>query len=661
MKHSDSTSQQQFLQVIDRDLAEQRFHAALRLNPLGAERCALADCWGRILASDVTAPIDVPSFDRSNLDGFAVRAADTVGAAEETPVRLRLTGEELPTAVVPKQMVCSNHATPIATGAMVPRGADAVVMIEHTELETGEVLVGRSVTPGSGISFAGTDMGAGEVVLRQGTRLTSRETGVLAAIGVDQVLVWRKPRVAIVSTGDEIISPGEPMQPGMVFDSNSQILADAVRELGGLPLRLGIVKDSEVELERIVDQALAEADIVLLSGGTSKGAGDLSYRVISRRNDPGIVAHGVALKPGKPICLAVSQQKPIVILPGFPTSAIFTFHEFVAPVILRLAGASHAGGGERTARMAVKVNSEVGRTEYLLVGLVSQSDSLPGARDTQGARPLQASFDEPNLVAYPMGKGSGSVTTFSRADGFVTIDRHEEIVEQDQLVKVRLLGRELELAELVTIGSHCVGVDLLLGKLQLAGFASKFLAVGSQGGLAAASRGECDVAGIHLFDAKSQSYNVTFVPPNVRLVPGYRRQQGILFRRGDARFEGKSCELAVAAALADPMCVLVNRNAGSGTRVLIDQLLGGQRPEGYAVQPRSHNAVAAAVAQQRADWGVAIERVARQLELGFLPLATEAYDFLIPENRMTRPAVQQFLAILADPETRQDLAHLQLF
>ena len=243
------------------------------------------------------------------------------------------------------------------------------LMVEHSDVEGQTVLVRRAVTPGFGVSFAGTDIAAGETVLRRGELLTSRETGVLAAIGVDRVSVWRKPVVGILSTGDEIIEPGEPMRPGQVYDSNARVLADAVRELGAEPRLLGIVSDDMAQLRERVGAALADCDVLLLSGGTSKGTGDLSYRVVSELLNPGIVAHGVALKPGKPICLAATGGKPVVILPGFPTSAIFTFHEFVAPVIRELGGQPRQTRATVKARLAVKVNSEIGRTEYLLVGL----------------------------------------------------------------------------------------------------------------------------------------------------------------------------------------------------------------------------------------------------------------------------------------------------
>jgi putative molybdopterin biosynthesis protein len=521
---------------------------------------------------------------------------------------------------------------------MVPRGADAVMMVEYAETRDSELRISRAVTAGSGISFAGTDITAGETVLRQGTLLTSRDTGVLAAIGVAKVNVWRKPIVAILSTGDEIIAPGEPMQPPKVYDSNAQVLADAVQELGGAPMRLGITHDDVAALRERLRHALEVADVVLLSGGTSKGAGDVSYRVVAELNDPGIVAHGVALKPGKPICLAASKSRSVVVLPGFPTSAIFTFHEFVAPVIRLLGG---RGSEERTvvaAKLAVKVNSEIGRTEYLLVGLVETPND--------------------GLAAYPMGQGSGSVTTFSRADGFATIGRHEEIVQAGTTISVQLLGRDLQLADLVVIGSHCIGLDYLLGELQRHGVRSKFLAVGSTAGLDAAKRGECDLAGVHLLDPKSNEYNRPFLTPALQLVPGYGRLQGIVFRRGDKRFEGKTARDAIAIAISDPACVMVNRNQGSGTRVLIEGLLGGVKPRGYAVQPRNHNAVAAAVVQGRADWGMTLDTVARNAGLGFLPVQEEQYDFIVPVERMHRPGVVAFMKLLQQPSTREALVRL---
>jgi len=634
--------QEQFLQVLDRDEAERRFRAALNLGPRGVERISLEAALGRTLAEHVVSPVDVPSFDRANVDGFAVVAEDTYGASEEVPRKVRLAEEHIHTGIVPTTILHSGTAVGIATGGMVPRGADAVVMVEHAEALGKELRIARAVTSGSGVSFAGTDITAGETVLRRGCLLTSRETGVIAAIGVAHVNVWKKPIVAILSTGDEIIAPGEPMTPSKVYDSNGQVLADAVRECGGEPRRLGITHDDIDALRAKLREALEFADIVLLSGGTSKGEGDVSYRVVAELPDPGIVAHGVALKPGKPICLAATGGRAVVVLPGFPTSAIFTFHEFIAPVIRMLAGRSSEERTVVSAKLAVKLNSEIGRTEYVLVGLVETADEGSG----------------PALAAYPMGQGSGSVTTFSRADGFTKVGRHEEIVEAGTILEVQLLGRGLQLADFVVIGSHCVALDYLLGELELQGIRSKFIAVGSTAGLDAAKRGECDLAGVHLLDPATNEYNRPFMTPELELVAGYGRLQGVVYRRGDKRFEGRTAHDAIAAVVNDPGCIIVNRNKGSGTRALIDRLLNGAKPAGYAFQPRNHNAVAAAVAQGRADWGMTLDTIARSSNLGFLPVQAEQYDFIVPRTRSHRPAVVAFKELLAKASTREALLRL---
>ena len=659
--------QSQFLEVVDRDEAEQRFRRHLRMAPLGVERIPLAAALGRVLAADVVSQVDVPGFDRSNVDGFAVRAGDTAGASGDRPRMLRLNPEVLTPGMQPSAEVAEGTATILATGGMVPRGADAVLMVEYTEvredereLQRGpqqargwlagvEIEVHRAIAPGEAIAPAGGDIALGETVLRVGTVLSSREIGVLAAVGLQEVEVWRKPRIAILSTGDELIAPGEKMRPGAVFDSNGAILAAVVEELGGIPVPLGIARDDEAELEALLQKGLA-SDMVLLSGGTSKGAGDMAPRGVGRLTDPGIVVHGVALKPGKPICLAVTHGKPVVILPGFPTSAIFTFHEFVAPVIRAFAGLPPERRETVRATLPMRIGSERGRTEYAMVSLVERENG--------------------GLAAYPISKGSGAVTSFGQADGFFAIPSQTEVLPAGSEVEVSIIGARHRPADLVFIGSHCGGLDLLIGKLSAEGLRVKALNVGSMAGLEAAKRGECDVAGIHLLDPATGEYNRPFVTPELELVSGYCRMQGIVFRSGDPRFEGRSAEMAIAALKSESVSagtpsspapqqwrspLMVNRNAGSGTRILIDRVLGGARPPGYSRQARSHNAVAAAVAQGLADWGVATRGVARLYGLGFLPLQAEQYDFVVPKIRLARVPVQRFLALLADPTIRAAL------
>ncbi|HKS87351.1 MAG TPA: molybdopterin biosynthesis protein [Pseudolabrys sp.] len=632
--------QEQFLEVVSPEEARVRFESRLDLGPLSAESVALGQALGRVLAQDVVSGVDAPAFDRSNVDGFALRAADTLGASDSIPKALSLNNEVIACGHAPALAVTAGTCTAIATGGVIPRGADAVVMIEQTELveqDTPRIELRRAVLPGQFISFAGSDIARGETLLRRGTLVGAREIGMLAACGRDRIEVIRRPLVAVLSTGDELVEPGKPLRPASVYDSNGAIIAAAITEAGGEPRLYGAFPDDAVALETIVREALAGCDMVVLSGGTSKGAGDLSHGVVSRLGKPGILVHGVALKPGKPLCLAVIEKKPVIVLPGFPTSAIFTFHTFVAPVIRKIAGLPAEAARKVTAHVPVRVASELGRREYVLVSLIE------GATAT---------------LAFPTGKGSGSVTSFSQADGFVEIDALSSALDADSEVSVSLIGSAGRPMDLVIMGSHDVALDVVIGALSDLGFSARTLAVGSLGGVAAINRGECDIAPVHLIDPASGQYNKHLAGRGLSLVPGWRRMQGMVFRPGDARFEGRSAQEALKIVLGDASALMVNRNAGAGTRVLIDRLLDGVRPPGYANQPKSHNAVAAAVAQGRADWGLAIEPVAGLYGLGFLPVSPEHYDFLVIDERRERPALQAFLAALRDEQVRTRIREL---
>ena len=630
-----SIDQDQFLTILSREEALERFEAALFPRERPVEQRKLAEAAGCTLAKDIVSPIDVPPFDRSNVDGFAVRSADLASAAEFAPAQLALNEEVIACGIAPALPVLPGTATPIATGGPIPRGADAVVMVEHTEPSGVHAInVRRAASPGQFVSFAGSDIARGEALLRAGTVIGSREIGMLAACGLAEVPVARSVRVAVISTGDELVQPGEPLRPAAIYDSNGAIVTAAINENGGHAVFWGAIPDDEEKLEAAMHRALAESDMVVLSGGTSKGAGDVTHRIIARLGEPGIICHGVALKPGKPLCLAVCGGKPVVILPGFPTSAMFTFHDMIVPALRRMAGLPPRPDAIVAAKVPVRIASELGRTEFVMVSLVEGADGL---------------------IAYPTGKGSGAITSFSQADGFLRIDALADQMPAGTEARVTLFTPHVRVPDLVIVGSHCTGLDLVTASLARAGLSVRSIAVGSLGGLAAAKRGECDLAPIHLLDEKTETYNTPFLDAGLELVPGWRRMQGIVFRKGDQRFEGLDAEQAVRAAIADPACIMVNRNQGAGTRILIDRLLGEARPDGYWNQPRSHNAVAAAVAQGRADWGMTIAPVARASNLGFIPFAEEHYDFALVAARKDRPAVRAFLDALASDEARAAL------
>jgi molybdopterin molybdotransferase/putative molybdopterin biosynthesis protein len=643
--------QEQFLQVQTKEEAEAIFHRHLSLTPLGDELVALEDSLGRVLARDIVAAVDVPYFNRSNVDGFAVVAADTFGVDEESPAELSLIAEQLPPGVVPRYEVQPGMATIIATGAIIPKGANAVVMVEDTDCRDGLVSVYHPVVPGEHISYAGQDIMQGETILRQGQVLSSRETGVLAALGCAEVWCYRKPRVAVISTGNELISPGQPMTEGKVYDSNARIISDAVRENGGEPLVMGICPDDAAALEDTLRRALNH-DLVILSGGTSKGAGDLSYRVIERLGPPGILVHGVALRPGKPLCLGVVGRTPVVILPGFPTSATVTFHEFVQPLLRTMAGLNPEERRTIPARTAVRFNSYKGQLEYVLVHVVR----------SQGG-----------YTAYPIGKGSGSMTTFSQADGFLRIPTNQEMLARDEVVEVHLLSRDLRLADVTVIGSHCVGLDVLMTGLKQQGFQGKIINVGSTAGLQAARRGEADIAGIHLLDEQTGEYNRPFVKAGdgLALVRGYVRRQGLIYRPGEDLPQPLTFEGLVEVAAREGKLVLINRNRGSGTRILFDMRLQSvaqslsrsldtltESLHGYDTEAKSHNAVAASIALHKADWGLAIDTVAQDYHLSFSFMQDEHYDFVIPADKLEQPAIQRFLALLRSDTARAELTRI---
>ncbi len=638
--------QKQFLNLSTAEEAEKRFWSAVMPNTCGEEQVCLHQALRRVLARDVIARHNVPYFDRSNFDGYAVHAEDTFGAKETAPVCLSLNTEVLACGVVPQNSVTRGTATMIATGGVIPRGANAVVMIENTlplhqnENEKKAVNILKPVVPTGGISLAGSDIGAGEVVFRVSDRLGYRETGTLAALGEQKVWVWKRPKVGIISTGDELIAPGEKMELGKVYDSNSMVIAHAVEELGCEPQIFGIIPDNEAQLERAIQKALY-TDFIILSGGTSKGEGDLNYRVFEKYSNHGILVHGVSLKPGKPLCLAILEGTPAAILPGFPASATFTYSKFIEPILRKMSGLPPEKKTILKASVPARLNSDKGRTEFHLVHLVRKAEGFS---------------------AYSTGKGSGSITGFARADGFIEIPRNTEMIESGQNVTIQILGEAASPPDLMLIGSHCVGLDYLMGEMQKRGVSCRFLAVGSMGGLMATKRGECDISGIHLMDADSGIYNEHLISPDMHLQKGYRRSQGLVFRKNDKNFADFNSDFVknFQRIINNSEINMINRNRGSGTRVLLDHYLVDQQPSGFFQEAKSHNSVAAAISQKRADWGFAIRSVAEDLELGFIPIQDEEYDFVIPNERLQRTEVEKFISLLEEKEIKQKLADLGL-
>jgi putative molybdopterin biosynthesis protein len=410
-----------FRKLLSFDEAKQILRQNISPKPVGVENVSLSEAHDRVLAQDVVAPINIPPFMRSIVDGYAVKAADTFGASEEKPVSIRFCGQaavgEAPNVVVEKGL-----AAEIATGAPLPEGADAVVMVEHTSRKGDNVFIRRPVSKGENMMAAGSDIRKGEKVLRKSQILASREIGILAAIGLTEVTVYKRPKVAILSTGAEVIEPGKPLPPGKIYDINAHTLSAAVLESGGEPLNLGIIPDNRDQLTKALEKALHSADAVITSGGVSVGPKDLTPQIVNTLGKPGVILSGIAVKPGKPTTIAVVDGKPVFSLPGHPTSSLFMFMVFVRPILLGIAGRNEEKMHKLKAFSSTKMFPARGRRTFVMVNLTY---------DKTGT-----------LLATPVPTGlSGAITTLAKADGFVEISEKQQFVDAGTEIDVYLFGK----------------------------------------------------------------------------------------------------------------------------------------------------------------------------------------------------------------------------
>ncbi|WP_456367624.1 molybdenum cofactor synthesis domain-containing protein [Thermococcus sp.] len=375
------------------------------------ERIPLDNALGRVLAEDVVSPIDVPPFDRATVDGYALRAEDTFMASESEPVRLKVIGE-VNAGDFPDFELKPGESVYISTGAPLPKGADAVIQFEDVDREGDEVVIYKPAYPTLGVMKAGADIPKGKLLLRKGTRLTFKETALLSALGIAEVPVFRRPKVAVISTGNEIVPPGEGLKPGQIYDINGRAITDAVRELGGEAVFLGIARDDRESLKSLIEKGIECCDIVILSGGASGGIRDLTSSIVEELGE--VKVHGIAIQPGKPTVIGLINGKPVFGLPGYPTSCLTNFTLLVAPLLRRLIGRESEVRKVRK-RLAHKVFSVKGRRQFLPVKIEGEK-------------------------AVPILKGSGAVTSFVDADGFIEVPETVEILEAGEEVEVTLFG-----------------------------------------------------------------------------------------------------------------------------------------------------------------------------------------------------------------------------
>ncbi|HEX6445573.1 MAG TPA: molybdopterin biosynthesis protein [Streptosporangiales bacterium] len=587
-------------------------------------RVPVGEALGRVTAEPVWAQRSSPAFDSAGMDGIAVRAADTVGAAETTPVLLAADAFEV-----------------VDTGDPMPAGYDAVVMREHVHRVGESAEIRAAVPPYQHVRSIGEDVSAAELLLPEGHRLRPVDLGACAAAGVVELAVRRTPVVAIIPTGDEIRPIDAALEPGEIPDTNSLMLAAQAREAGCATRVAEIVRDDPVAITAAVRAAAAEADLVLLIAGSSAGRDDYAARVVAEAGS--LAVHGVAVRPGHPVVLGVVDRTPVVGVPGYPVSAALTFDIFAAPLLAGLEGAAPRERPSVTAHLARKLPSAIGVDDWVRVRLGRVRD---------------------RVVATPLPRGAGVLTSLVRADGLLVVPSGVEGHHAGEQVHVELLRGIGEIDRtIVAIGSHDLVLDLAASALRaedpLVTLASSN--VGSLGGLVALRDGLCHIAGSHLLDPATGEYTLPYVDrllgDDVAVIRLVHRDQGLIVAPGNP------LGLAKIDDLCRPGLRYVNRQRGAGTRALLDHELAqrGIDPRdvpGYTREEHTHLAVAAAVSAGSADAGMGILAAARAFGLDFVPIAEEPYDLVLRPESLTDDRLAPLWALLDRDDFRHQIEAL---
>jgi putative molybdopterin biosynthesis protein len=583
-------------------------------------RMALADAVGRVTAEPVWATRSSPPFDAAAMDGIAVRAADTVGASETAPVLLE------PAAY-----------TIVDTGDPLPEGFDAVVMREHVHYEDERAELRAAVPPYEHVRSIGEDVSAAELLLPSGHRLRAVDVAAAAAAGATEVAVYRAPVVAVLPTGDEVRPVGTETGPGEILDTNSLMLAAQAREAGCEAIRLDIERDDPERIAAAVRAATGRADLVIVVAGSSAGRDDYTAAVVEQLGT--LAVHGVAVRPGHPVVLGAVDGTPVLGAPGYPVSAALTFEIFAAPLLAELEGAVPAERARARARLARKLASPMGMDDWVRVRLGRVG---------------------PGLVATPLPRGAGVLTSLVRADGLLIVPAGLEGHHAGDEVEVALLRGVGEIDRtIVAIGSHDLVLDLAASSLRTAdpGVTLASSNVGSLGGLIALRDGLCHLAGSHLLDPETGEYTLPYVDRvlagrDIAVVRLVHREQGLIVAPRNP------LGIGTIEDLARPGLRYVNRQRGAGTRVLLDHELasaGIARDDvgGYAREEHTHLAVAAAVAAGRADCGLGVLAAARAFGLGFVPVTEEPYDLVADAAAIDDPLLAPLWDLLGDVGFRE--------
>jgi len=607
-----------------------RFGPGLRT---GIESVSSQDSSGRVTAEPVSAERSAPSYHASAMDGIAVRAAETYGATERFPKTLEL----------------ERSAVWVNTGQPLPDSFDAVIMVEKIhEVSDNRLEIREPAFPWQHVRKVGEDIVATQLLFPQNHRIRPYDVGALISGGVFSVKVWQKPRVAIIPTGSELVRHTEvaeraALKKGQIIEYNSLVLAALVCECNGIPILHDIVPDVQEDIRAALIQAVdSDADMVIVNAGSSAGSRDYTVHMVGEIGD--ILVHGVAMMPGKPTILGTVKGKPVVGNPGYAVSAALSFDQFVRPLLYTLQGYPLPKTETIRVRPTRDLPSKLGIEEFLRVNIGKVGE---------------------RYVATPLPRAAGSITTLTRAEGILRIPQLSEGVTQDQEMAAQLLVPEEALQQtVVVIGSHDIAIDILADEIRREGRNIRISSgnVGSLGGLLALKKGSCHMAGSHLLDTETGEYNLSYIR---RYAKGLKiavfhltlRDQGLIVAKGNPK------DIEGIRDLARPVVTFVNRQAGSGTRVLLDYHLKqtGIAPvaiRGYDHEEFTHMAVAVDVLSGAADCGMGIYAAARALDLDFVPIAQEQYDLLIPSNLLNQPNIQAVLDTIRSVHFRERVLSL---
>lgn len=589
-----------------------------------SETVAVTEACGRVLSRAVYAKICSPHYNACAMDGIAVKASDTFSATENTPVVLGV-----------------NQYTVVDTGDPLPDCCDSVIMVEDvTELSDGKVSIISSVHPWQNVRQVGEDICMGDMIAPTNTTVTPSLCGAFLAGGVLDVEVIKKPVFGIIPTGDEIVSPKADPDKGEIIEFNSTIFSSMLAQWKCESIVYPIVKDKKDLLKAAIDKACSECDAVLVLAGSSAGRDDYTSDIISESGK--VLFHGIAMKPGKPAVLGCIGKKPVIGIPGYPVSGIVVMDEIVKSVAALYYGNAVDASETVTAVLGKRVVSSLKYREFVRVTL--------GKTDK-------------GFIAVPLNRGAGVITSFTKADGILTVSQDSEGFEAGEEVEIRLLRSKNEIENsLIVTGSHDPLIDEIkdIIRKNRCGFSLSSSHVGSMGAITAIKNGTAHLGCIHLLDTERGRYNESYVNKyfpdgGVRLVKGVGRVQGLMVRKGNP--------LGITAFSDIAKCRYVNRQLGSGTRILCDYLIDKYKMDkksidGYRNEEFTHTAVAALIAAGNADCGLGIYSAAKMYDLDFIELCIEKYDVLIDEKMYDTEAVQKFLEILRGEELKNRLTQM---